>query len=727
MNKTILSSMVLGGLLSYGAQGSPLLYTDYLTALEAPVSDALQQYALDGVDTERVMNILLKQSERVTPETSDVFLDNVDFLLSQASYSSYQPTLRQLNIQTLLLNGEAAKGVAEIAALPPQEQEAYRLLWVVGLMRLNQTSQAITTFNQMPPEAYQENPTSALNVAQDMVVNYGVSSQALHLPGDGDEALAQQLADFYERNGLYAKSLSEQTRRLSMLSTLPEQQAYRRSLVGFAREHDLVKDERALMEAYLKVAVTEPGRVIADEGAVNEYSHLLVHYYFDTRNHSERSQWSDGLLEAQRRFGKANPKTQQAYLENRLYRYDEGRPTFFYSDVVSLATLTQQRSAITSVFTPALPNATQQKLLAGYFSIPAEPDETSFALVGDYAALVEECDTTLPMTVRALKGHQLTQDKQYAQAQKCFSSVVWAQTELPERMISPLQQEQRQVEYVTMREKGDEAAMVAIAESGSADMRLDTAMFAVNAQPMSSARLSYLAGLEASLALTPEQQGVVDAQIDERLRQSGQMALLVPRLKQTPERHALELAYWSISQDETEAAVDYLLMRLAQPTPLTQADDIRVVRYLDSVYPSLSQEVQQQVRQVSNEGVQTMVQLRTDEATLDSAFDVEASDTMVAVQQALATYNQLKAKLSSAPVANASAQLWLLGQLEGRFGQLLTLQAAKAPDALKPVLREQASQREAQAQRYVRQVVAQKVEGVMDVRVLDAVLLMGEW
>jgi hypothetical protein len=166
---------------------------------------------------------------------------------------------------------------------------------------------------------------------------------------------------------------------------------------------------------------------------------------------------------------------------------------------------------------------------------------------------------------------------------------------------------------------------------------------------------------------------------------------------------------------------------LAQPTPLTQADDIRVVRYLDSVYPSLSQEVQQQVRQVSNEGVQTMVQLRTDEATLDSAFDVEASDTMVAVQQALATYNQLKAKLSSAPVANASAQLWLLGQLEGRFGQFLTLQAAQAPDALKPVLREQASQREAQAQRYVRQVVAQKVEGVMDVRVLDAVLLMGEW
>lgn len=48
MNKTVLSSMVLGGLLSYGVQGSPLLYTDYLTALEAPVSDALQQYVLGG-------------------------------------------------------------------------------------------------------------------------------------------------------------------------------------------------------------------------------------------------------------------------------------------------------------------------------------------------------------------------------------------------------------------------------------------------------------------------------------------------------------------------------------------------------------------------------------------------------------------------------------------------------------------------------------------------------
>lgn len=726
MNKTVLTSIILGGLLSGGVQGAPLLYTDYLTALEAPISDALQLHALDGTDPKRVMNILLEQSERVTPETRDVFLDNVNFLLSQKSYSSYQPILRQLNIQALLLSGDAKEGVAAIAALQPQEQKAYRLLWTEGLMQLNQTSQAVETFNQLSLEAYRKNPTLALNAAQSMVVNYGVSSEALHLPDGGNQTLAQQLADFYERNGLYAKSFSERTRQLSMLLTQPEQQAYRRSLVRFAKEHDLVKDERALMEAYLKMAVSEPSHVIADEKAVNEYSRLLVHYYFDTRNDSERSKWSDEFLEAQRRFGKTNPKTQQAYLENSLYRYDAERPTFFYSDAVSLAKLTKDRSVITSVFTPSLSNATQQKLLAGYFSIPADADETTLVMASDYAALADECDTTLPMAVQALRGHRLTEAKQYSKAQACFSSVVWEQTELPDRMIAPLQEEQRQVEYVTMKQKGDEYAMVAIAKNGDADMRLDAAMFAVNAQPMSSYRLSYLAEVSGFLGLNIEQQKTLDVQINERLRQAGQMSLLVPRLKQAPEHHALELAYWFISRDQMDSALEFLLMRLTQPTPLKEADEVRVVRYLDSVYPSLSQKRQQQVRQVSNEGVQMMVQLRAYELVLASAFDVDTSDTIAAVQQALETYSQLKMKLSNTSVANASAQLWLLGQLEEQFGRFLTQQVEQAPEALKPVLREQASQREAQAQRYVSQVIKQKIEGVMDIRVLDATLLMGE-
>ncbi|MFA0000192.1 hypothetical protein [Vibrio sp. 10N.261.46.A3] len=723
MNKTVLSLMALGVGLSNSVQCSPLLYTDYITALEAPVSHTLQQYALDGTDPDRVMNILLKQSERITAETSGIFLDNVSFLLSQKSYSPYMPTLRQLNIQTLLLNGEVAKGVLEITNLSPQEQDDYRLLWVMGLIYLDQTSKAVAVFNQLSSESYRESPAKALNLAQYMVVQHGVPSQALRLPSDGNESLALQLADFYEVHSLYAKSLSEQARRLSMLPTLVDQQAYRQSLVRFAREHDLVKDERILMEKYLKVAITKPVHVIGDEDVINEYSQLLVHYYFDTQNHNGQRQWSDGLLEAQRRFGKTNSKTQQKYLENRIYRYDEERPAFFYLDVVSLATLTQQRSLIASVFTSSLPKATQQKLLAGYFSIPADLDDVSLAFASNYAELTKGCDIALPAIVRAFKGHQLTKNKKYAQAQECFSTVVWSQTELPEQVLSLLQKEQRQVEYVVMKDKGDESAMMAIAREGPEDMRLDAAMFAVNSQPMSFARLDYLADM-GGLALTPEQQNMIDAKIDERLRQSDQMELLIPRLKQNPERHSLELAYWSMFQDEPENAVGYILMRLAQPSPLAPADDIRIVRYLDSVYPLLSKEARQQVHQLSHEGIQRMVQLRAIEVTIENAFDLEVSDTVVAVQQALAIYNQLKAKLSSAPVSNATAQLWILGKLEDKFRQFLLLHAAQAPDALKPVMREQAAQRDLQYKRYVHQILDQKIEGVMDVRVFYAVLFM---
>jgi hypothetical protein len=68
--------------------------------------------------------------------------------------------------------------------------------------------------------------------------------------------------------------------------------------------------------------------------------------------------------------------------------------------------------------------------------------------------------------------------------------------------------------------------------------------------------------------------------------------------------------------------------------------------------------------------------------------------------------------------------LWLLGLLEWQLGQFLNQQMAKAPDALKSVLNEQVKQREAQVRDYVRQVIEQRVEGVMDTRVLDAVLFM---
>ncbi|WP_409590274.1 hypothetical protein, partial [Vibrio jasicida] len=723
MNKTILTTVILGGLLSGGVQGAPLLYTDYIAALEAPVSNELQQYVRDGAAPERVMNILLKQSQKVTLDSSLVFLDNVNFLLSESDYAPYQSTLHQMNIQTRMLNGDVEAGVAAIARLPSSEQSSYRLLWVSGLLQLNRTSQAVEVFNALSSEEFRHNKEQALNVAQEMVINHGVASDSLHFPEQGDDAFALLLANVYERNGLYAKSLDERFRRLSFIAEPSAQQVYRQTLVAFAKEHDLVRDERQLMEAYLVAAVAGEG-VVGEKNYVNDYSHLLVQYYFDERNKAQQSLWSDEWLEAQRRLSETDGVTQKAYLENRIYRNNAARPAAFYTDVVALGMLTQERSTIVNKYSASLSPSVQQTLLEGVFALPLKSDNTTLAMADAYANLIEQCDETVPMEVRALKGHQFVSHDELDLAQQCFSSVVWERVALSDNMISSLSLEQNQVDYMAMKQSGHSTAMVAMAQQGDAAMRLDAALFAVEVEPLTSERLNVLGEVGVVLALTDTQQKDMNARINERLRQEGPSELLLSRLEQAPKENALALAYWFMSQDQDKEAIDYLLIRLEQPEPLADADEIKVVRYLDSVFSSLSQETQQRVRQVSNHSVQVMLQLQAQEASLASAFSIKEADMMVAIGQALAQYNQQRASLASAPAANASAQLWLLGQLEWQLGQFLNQQMAKAPDALKSVLNEQVKQREAQARYYVRQVIEQRVEGVMDTRVLDAVLFM---
>ncbi|EJE8675972.1 hypothetical protein M5236_004699 [Vibrio parahaemolyticus] len=723
MNKTVLTSIILGGLLSHSAQGAPLLYIDYVAALEAPVSSELQQYARDGAAPERIMSILFKQSQKVTPESSSVFLDNVNFLLSESDYAPYQSSLRQLSIQTEMLNGDVETGVKAIASLSPSEQASYRLLWAAGLLQLNRTSQAVDVFNALSSKTYQDNKSQALSLAQDMVVNHGVASDALRFPEQGDGEFALQLANFYEHNGLYAKSLAERVRRLSFIAEPSAQQAYRQTLIAFAKEHDLVRDERQLMEAYLTAAVAEEG-VIGEKVLINEYSRLLVRYYFDKRNQTQQVRWTDEWLEAQRRLSDIDTATQQAYLENRLYRYNVTRPDVFYSDVVALALLTQERQTIVNEYSTVLSPSAQMTLLEGFFALALSADNTTLAMADAYASLIEQCDDSVPMEVKVLKAHQFISRDEFDLAQQCFSSVIWEQVSLPESITSPLSQEQNQVNYMAMKQRGNSTAMIAMAQEGDSNMRLDAALFAVDAEPLTSERLDVLAEIGVALALTEEQQQSMNARVNERLRQDGQSELLLPRLEQAPEENALDLAYWFMSQDQEEKAAEYLLMRLAQPEPLSEADEIKVVRYLDSIFSSLPQAVQQRVHQVSNEDVKMMVQLQAQEVSLASAFHIDEADMMTAIRQALAQYNQQRALLTSAPAANASAQLWLLGQLEWQLGQFLNQQMAKAPDALKPVLNKQVKQREAQAKHYVHQVVEQRIEGVMDSRVLDAVLFM---
>ncbi len=726
MNKTLLSSIVLSGLLSYGAQGSPLLYTDYVVALDAPISKLVQKYVSDGSDPERIMNILLRQSQRVTPQNMDIFLDNIRFVKAQADYAVYRSTLEQLSIQTLMLNGDMEKGIETIVLLPASERSKYTLLSVNALLQLGRVSEAVDIFNAMPSDFYEQNEELALNTAQSIVVDNGVPSETLRLPDNGNALLALRLASFYERYGLYAKSLSAHQRYLSFISSLSKQQTYRQSLVEFAKEHDLVEDERMLMEDYLMAASADQNELVGDVELINEYSQQLVRYYFDPRNEKLQSQWLDQWLEAQRRAGENDTKTYQQYLANRLYRYDASRPASFYTDAVELAKLMQQRLLISDVYSPSLPEDVQQALFAGYFSIPAEVDDNTLVMTESYAQFIEQCDESIPIDVRALKAHQLVEANQYEAARQCFASVIWESSSLPTEMQYGLQQEQAQVDYLAMKQEGNEPAMVAIALDGDENIRLDAALSLVDSTPFTRERLAFIEGVNVVLGLSSEQQKQVDEQVNARLFQEEQMALLIPRLAQSPDKYALELAYWYMSQDQQPEAMTHLLLRLTQPSPLAEDDDVKVVRYLDSVFNTLPEETQQQIRQLPQQSVQTMLRLRDYETSIEDAFNIDPTDTMSAVKEALGQYNQMKAELGSVSFANVSAQLWVLGNVEWQLSALMNRLAVNAPVALKPVLEQQAEQRKTLASRYAQKILEQKIEGVTDARVLNAMLFIGE-
>ncbi|TON18642.1 hypothetical protein CGH62_25820, partial [Vibrio parahaemolyticus] len=197
-------TLAISALLLCGqVHAEPVLYADYLEALNAPISTDVQEYARQGMPTERVMNLVFRQSQQADAESAAILFDNVTMLMAHPDYQTYLPILRQVRIQARFVSGQLAQGIDDIQALPQQEQPPYCLLLAAAYLQLGQFEQAQLVLNTMTDEVFEQDRERSLYLAQDMVVNYGISSDTLHLPSDGDEALTQNLADYYDDSGVF--------------------------------------------------------------------------------------------------------------------------------------------------------------------------------------------------------------------------------------------------------------------------------------------------------------------------------------------------------------------------------------------------------------------------------------------------------------------------------------------------------------------------------------------
>ncbi|EJG1885663.1 hypothetical protein BS049_RS23320 [Vibrio parahaemolyticus] len=726
-NNAKLASTVLLTLLCGTAQSAPILYTDYLDALNAPISTDVQQYARQGMPAERVMNVIFHQSQTVDVESAPVLLDNVAMLMAQPDYRSYLSALQQVRIQALFVSGQLKQGIMEIEALSAKEQAPYCLLWSAGYLQLGALSQSLHVFNSMTPEVYEQNPQRSLHLAQDMVVNYGVSSDDIHLPGDGDAELAKRLAGFYDESGVFDRAYAQRKRALDWVALAPEQQSQRLALTVYASEHDLVAEEVGMMESYL-LSAERNGIVIGDIETIMAYTDKLVTYYADKRNkHHREPVQIEPLLGALRLAGENSKASEQAYLTHRIFIYQQTRPDFYYTDVVALTQLTQQASLIGDTYQKTLPKTTRQTLLEGYFSL-SSTDKNELFMAKEYVPFVSQCDDSTPTLIRALKGHEFAQVPDIERAQACYDGVDLAVLSLPEAFSNGLQQEQERVAYATLKSSGNETQALAMAKrSGDVDVRLDAALFALENEPLTSERVASLLALQDSLMLTPEQNVQFEDALVASLTSNDDAELLMTVLKRTPERHALALAFLSMEQDATTSSVDYLLMRLAQPEALTAQEEIKTVRYLDGVYDSLSEPVQQRIAGLSLPSVQTMLQYRQLDAQLAQAFPETKAPITEAVPAALNEYQRLKATLSPIPAEpNYTAQLWLLSELDRQFAHHLQVLSERVDDNVAQVLNTQVAQLTQQSEQSLRQLLDLKIEGVADTRVLAAVMRQQE-
>jgi hypothetical protein len=721
-NKLLL--VTLGALLSGSAYSTPMLYTDYIQELDAPVSNKIQDYITQKTQPERIMNIMQSQSRKVDRDTAPLFLNSLALLIAHPDYLQYTPALFQMRIQILMLTGNIEEGIQVIEQLNRKEQESYRLLWVTGLLLTDQKERAIKVFNDVDRNAFQQHKAEYVDTAKDMVLNYKILSQRFQLPEDGNNTIAQQLIEVYNSAGIYDKALAERERVLMWTPELIAQQDQRTALVDFAKEHDLIHKELLLMQTYLTIAAKEGEQFYGNLYTVNDYTDVLVRYYLDPRNTDRRKEWNEALLDAQKLAGQFDPNSHKAYLKNRMLLYNDSRPNLFYSDLVELATVEQDRLLLSKAYLPTLSLPIRHVLLEGYFSLTPLSDKKELVMAGAYAELIERCDEQTPMLVRAFKGHQQLPTSSTL-AYQCFEPITWSTLSLSPKMLASLQEEQEQVSYLEMKAKGNESRMLDIAQdSHYLDMRLDATLFFAQSQPLTASRLSELSTIGESLILTAGQQKMVDEAIIDTLRQQNDPELLFSWLKLKPSANAMELAFVAMEQDAMSDAVYYLMMRFTQPEPLNAYEEVKSVRYLDSVFSSLSSDEQEQVHALSQESVQTMLALQNIENELTAAFKDSGIPTMDAVKQALTTFKQFKALLSTAVAEpNYTAQLWLLSDLNRRLSQFLVEQSIQADKRFQPILMEQSTQFKSQSQALLRQLLGLKIEGVTDVRILTSALL----
>ncbi|HFK4418713.1 TPA: hypothetical protein ACGTRQ_003800 [Vibrio parahaemolyticus] len=710
------------------SQAASLFYTDYVNALTAPAKPDHELFVDSQVDKIRLVNILFSQSQNVSRETIDAFVENVDVLLSRTDMTPWHSELQKAKVNALMMTGRYQEAIESIDALSHQEQVPFGLLQTLAFWQLGDLEHALLSFNHT--EVCHEELRQCLTLAQDLVINAGIKSDQIHLPDDGDKRLVNNLTVFYVENKAYEKAYNEQLRTVDWEDDLIAKQQRRSELVGFAVKYDLIAKEIATMKSYLEHNDELPQIPAEFNANVNRFTNKLVRYYSDPRNpeHQEPQQ-VEPLLASQKRLSRTDDETRIAYLENRIYLYRKAHHGSFYDDINELAILTQDKSLIASVYNKSLPNSSRQKLLDTYFAI-ALPYKDDVFMAQQTLPFVSSCSSQTPLLIRALKGHEWVQKSELERAYDCFGELGVEQLPLSPDLKQTLNTEKQQVAYVHAKQQGDTTQALALAKtSNDAKMKYDALLLLLESKDtLSEADIKHLDTLRTEFSLTAAQNDHVDSEILLQLRKQNDRQLLMAYLKRAPERNALELAYLFIDDDALGEAFHYIELRVQQASPLNDYDNVKIVRYLDTYYPYLSDQQRHRLRIVQNSALSTLSQLHDIQHEIAQSFKVDEQMPLLdAVQATLTEYSRLDTQLAtSVTEPNYTVQLWLQAELSLKLEQVFSQLAQNAPVEMAQVLNSKINELHAQRQDKLRHILSLKIEGITDGRIVEALQALQE-
>lgn len=720
------------------SRSSLFFYSDYQDIMMGKVKPNINLFKRTDVDKKRLINIIqMLESKSKKPDDLLMFIDS---MIAQPRFLDSSSLLERSKVNVLMSSGRYQVALEYMNSHPSTKFS--KNLSVIALIEMNRIDEAVNAFNNIPPSYYNKRTTAPLlSLGRTLILDFDVLRTRLLLSKVNQITLSHQLIDFYTKNKFYSLIYTEYMFLSRYAKTVEELRINLVSMCEFAHENKMTNLEIDAMTRYLKTFNKNKFILENDVSRVNNYTNTVVLYRVDERNENRsKKHLPPSLLLAQSQAARIDHNTEKMYLKNRLLvsSYNNNKDDSYFLDVVKLAKLTKNKLLIIANFDNKKQSSKIQLLLLdAYLSIKPPSDKNGNTISQNandaymakaYLPFIIKCDATKAPIVNLFKGNEFVKNKQINKAYLCFSLSNLDDVSLSEKSKSVFEKEILQVNYLHLKNSHKPMLAFDLAmRTGKAEMIADATRYLLNAERT----IIPIARVDDALAsgkLSNEQYDAINNLLLVKLRKTADTKALKKRLLASPLNHAFELAWLYLDNDEHKKVFTYLMRGLEQNEKSDEYTKIKIFRYLDSQYLTLSIQEIQRVKGLTSRypSINKMLMLHQIEGVMKNDFNTINSGNIInQVTTYLTIYKERMNSLrGNVEKANYTAQYALQIKTMKKFTEaLITLSMKTKREDIRYLLEKQIQQVKQKELLLYKTLMSMKIEGVYDRRILDSIKL----